>query len=96
MFTEDYSVTSYLSSFKDHLFSLVSTTLKIVFGTNFFLDIVQTRGWGRGGLKYLRMSKLSTSKLGGAGGGGFNLLDNVPNLGVFFLKASLRKDLSSG
>ena len=30
MFTEDYSVTSYLSSFKDHLFSLVSTTLKIV------------------------------------------------------------------
>ena len=26
----------------------------------------------------------------GAGGGGFNLLDNVPNLGVFFLKASLR------
>ena len=72
MFTEDYSVTSYLSSLKDHLFSLVSTTLKIVifcFGTNFFLDIVQTRGWGRGGLKYLRMSKLSTSKLGGAGGG---------------------------
>ena len=45
---------------------------------------------GEGGLKYLRMSKLSTSKLGGAGGGGFNLLDNVPNLGVFFLKASLR------
>ena len=93
MFTEDYSVTSYLSSFKDHLFSLVSTTLKIVifcFWNKLFSRYCPNQGVGEGGSQVSQNVQTQYVQIRGGGRGGFNLLDNVPNLGVFFLKASLK------
>ena len=44
------------------------------------------------GLNYIRISKLSTSKLGGGGaGGGFQSFGQCPKFGGVFLKASLSK-----
>ena len=95
MFTEDHSVTSYLSSLKDHLFSLVSTTLKIVifcFWNKLFSRYCPNQGAGEGGSQLSQNVQTQYVQIRG-GGRGVSIFWTMSQNQEFFFKVSLSKQM---